>query len=289
MKKKLSQQYWEFAEIFSKKVSNQLSLHKNKVNHNIILEEVNNLILSSLYSMSLKQLKLIKVYLENYLKKGFIVLSDALYTSSVLFAKKSEGEWHFCIDCWKLNAIIKKNTYLLSLIEKTLAQLTRAKVFIKLDVRQVFYWIWMKKSVENLIIFHIRYRFYKYKVLFFSLCNSFAFFQRYINNVLFNYLNNFCTVYVNNILIYSDNLLKHNAQVKKMLQYFKKADLQVNIKKSKFSVQSIKFLSFIISTEDIAMNFEKITVVKNWSVSKFVKEIQFFLRFCNFYCNSLKK
>ena len=41
IKKKLPQQYWEFAEVFSKKASDQLSLHKNKVNHNIILEEVN--------------------------------------------------------------------------------------------------------------------------------------------------------------------------------------------------------------------------------------------------------
>ena len=71
-------------------MSDQLSLYKNKVNHNIILEEANNLILSSLYSMSLKQLKLIKIYLENHLKKDLIVLSDTLYTSSVLFAKKSE-------------------------------------------------------------------------------------------------------------------------------------------------------------------------------------------------------
>ena len=120
IKKKLPQQYWEFAKIFNKKVSDQLSLHKNKVNHNIVLKEINNLILSSLYSMSLKQLKLIKIYLENHLKKGFIVLSDTLYTSSVLFAKKFEEEWCFCIDYWKLNAIIKKNRYLLSLIEKTL-------------------------------------------------------------------------------------------------------------------------------------------------------------------------
>ena len=60
------------------------------MNHDIILKEVNNLILSSLYSMSLKQLKLIKIYLENHLKKGFIVLSDALYASSVLFTKKSK-------------------------------------------------------------------------------------------------------------------------------------------------------------------------------------------------------
>ena len=109
----------------------------------------------------------------------------------------------------------------------------------------------------------MRYKFYKYKVLSFSLCNEPAFFQRYINDVLFDYLDNFCTVYVNDILIYSDDPLEHKAQVKKVLQHLKKAGLQVNIKKSEFSVQSTKFLSFIISTEGIVMNPEKVAVVKN--------------------------
>ena len=176
IEEKLSSQYWEFVKIFSKKVSDQLSLHKNKVNHNIILKEENNLTSSSLYSMLLKQLKLIKIYLKDHLKKSFIVLSDSFYASSVLFAKKSEEKWHFCVDYWKLNTIIKKNRYLLFLIEKTLTWLIRAKIFIKLNVRQAFYWIQMKKSVENLITFCTRYRFYKYKILSFSLCNSSAFF-----------------------------------------------------------------------------------------------------------------
>ena len=78
--------------------SDQLPLHKDKVDHNIILKYENNLTSSSLYNMLLKQLKLIKAYLENHLKKDFIVLSNASYASSVLFAKKLEGGWHFCID-----------------------------------------------------------------------------------------------------------------------------------------------------------------------------------------------
>ena len=61
------------------------------MNHNIILKEKNNLTLSLLYSMSLKRLELVKAYLKNHLKKGFIVLSNASYTSSVLFVKKPEG------------------------------------------------------------------------------------------------------------------------------------------------------------------------------------------------------
>ena len=68
------------------------------MNNNIVLKEENNLISSPLYSMSLKQLELVKAYLKDHLKKGFIVLSDALYASPVLFVKKSGGGWHFCVD-----------------------------------------------------------------------------------------------------------------------------------------------------------------------------------------------
>ncbi len=98
VKKKLPHQYWEFVEVFSKVASDQLLLHKEKVNYNIILKDENNLTSSPLYSMSLKQLELVKAYLEDHLKKGFIVSSDAPYVSPVLFVKKSRGGWHFCVD-----------------------------------------------------------------------------------------------------------------------------------------------------------------------------------------------
>ena len=68
---------------------------------------------------------------------------------------------------------------------------------------------------------------------------------------------------MDDILIYSDDPLKHNVQVKKVLQCLKKAGLQVDIKKSEFSVQSTKFLGFIISTEGITMNPDKVSVIKD--------------------------
>jgi len=59
------------------------------------------------------------------------------------------------------------------------------------------------------MIFYTRYGFYKYKVLPFRLINRLAMYQRYINNVLFNYLNKFCIVYLDDILIYLNNKLKY--------------------------------------------------------------------------------
>ena len=90
IKNHLSSQYWEFTDVFSKAASDKLSEHKEKMNHDIMLKAENNLLLSLLYSIFLKYLKLVKKYLKDHLYKEFIVLSDAFYTSSVLFTKKSE-------------------------------------------------------------------------------------------------------------------------------------------------------------------------------------------------------
>jgi hypothetical protein len=66
--------------------------------------------------MSLKQLELVKTYLNNHLQKGFITYSNAPYASPVLFAKKPRGGWQFCVDYRKLNALTKKDAYLIPLI-----------------------------------------------------------------------------------------------------------------------------------------------------------------------------
>jgi len=58
---------------------------------------------------------------------------------------------------------------------------------------------------------------YKYKVLPFRLTNRLAIYQRYINNVLFNYLNDFYMAYLDNIIIYSKNKLEHKEHVYKVL------------------------------------------------------------------------
>jgi len=65
------------------------------------------------------------------------------------------------------------------------------------------------------------YSLYKYKVLLFGLTNSPTTYQQYINDVLFNYLDVFCTTYLDDILIYSDDPLEHKAHVKKVLDRLK--------------------------------------------------------------------
>ena len=78
-----------------------------------------------------------------------------------------------------------------------------------------------------------------------------------MNDVLWKFLNDFCSIYLNDILIYSKTRKKHVQHVRKMLQKLINSSLQINIKKCEFHKQKISFLKVLLSIEDIRMNFRK--------------------------------
>jgi hypothetical protein len=82
-----------------------------------------------------------------------------------------------------------------------------------------------------------------------------------MNDVLFDYLDDFCTAYLDDILIYSNNELEHEEHVHKVLERLRKAGLQADIKKLEFSVKRTKYLGFIISTDSIEADLEKTAVI----------------------------
>ncbi len=80
--------------------------------------------------------------------------------------------------------------------------------------------------------------------------------------MLFEYLDIFYTTYLDDILVYSNNELKHDSYIKLVLEKLCAISLQVNIKKYEFGVTKTKYLGFIISTNSIKINPEKAAVIK---------------------------
>ena len=121
----------------------------------------------------------------------------------------------------------------------------------------------MHSSSENLTIFIISFDFYKYHVMSFKLINNSTFYQHYMNDVLFDYLHQFCQIYLNDIIIYSKILKKHKQHVQLILNKLQEADLQININKCKFHVQKTIFLELLISIEELKINSRKMQAVVN--------------------------
>jgi len=124
----------------------------------------------------------------------------------------------------------------------------------------------------------------------FELVNVSSTFQRYINWVLQNFLNKFCSVYVNDILIFTDKSLhQHWDYVQRILLWLWEVDLQIDIDKCEFEVKSIKYLEFVLKVEKgVQINPQTMKTIMNWQISRSVKEVQSFINFANFYWKFIK-
>ena len=89
-----------------------------------------------------------------------------------MFIKKPNGGLRLYINYRKLNQLTRKDQYPLPLMDEIFARLSKAKIFTKLDIRQVFYRIRIDPDSEELTSFRTRYNSYKYKVLPFGLTNG---------------------------------------------------------------------------------------------------------------------
>jgi len=216
-----------------------------------------------LYLMSSYKLQKIKKYLEENLKKKFITLSKAFFTLLILFVEKKDDSFRFCMNYWKLNALIKRNHYSIFLIDEVLTWIQDSKYLTQFNIIIMFNKLRISSESENLTTFVTFFNVYKYKVMLFELINELAFFQHYINNVLFNCLHKFCQTYLNNILIYSKILKEHKTHVKEVLNKLREVDLQINIDKYEFKIQKISFLKSLIFINDLRINSWKVDVI--WS------------------------
>ncbi len=268
-------------------MTDQLFSH-HLYNHKIKLTDEKTSSWSHLYHMSDYKLQKMKNYLIEHLNKSFISFSSISYASLILFIEKKDNSLRFCVDYRKLNALIKWNRYFLLLIDETLACIQDSKYLTQLNIIVVFHKLRMHLSSEDLTIFIISFDFYKYHVMSFKLINDSTFYQHYINNVLFDYLHQFCQIYLDDIIIYSKTLKKHKWHVRLILHRLQETDLQMNINKCKFHVQKIFFLKLLLFIKELKMNFRKVQAVVEWSTSTNLTQMQFFINFCNFYQRFIK-
>ncbi len=282
IKAKLSSKYHEFLDVFDRAQLNKLFSHRF-YDHKIELISDSTSSHCRVYWMfSVKLLKVNNYLNENLLKK-FITSSQTFYFFLVLFALKANEDLRFCVNYRKLNVIFKRNRYSLSLIDEIVDKIVSCKHLTRLNIISRFNKLQMHFDSENYITFITALEAYKYKMLSFKLTNESIFFQQYMNDVLWDFLNDFCQVYLDDILIYSKTRKKHKDHVKLVLNRLREAELQMNIRKCEFNVEETVFLEVIVSELDLRMNSSKVTVIVSWITLINLKEIQSFVRFVNFY------
>lgn len=288
--------YHDFLDVFDYKKSESLPPLRGKgVDHAIDIEIQNGqeakVPWGPLYSMSREELLVLRKTLSELLDKGFIRVSNSPAAAPVLFVKKPGGGLRFCVDYRGLNQITRKDRYPLPLIYETLRNVSKAKWYTKLDVIAAFHKIRIAEGDEWKTAFRTRYGLYEWLVTPFGLANAPSTFQKYINWTLRDYLDVFCSAYVDDILIYSSgSRTEHQGHVRKVLNRLREAGLQIDIDKCEFETKATKYLGFVIDVDHgLKMDPEKVKAIENWEAPTSVKGVRGFLGFANFYRRFIQK
>jgi hypothetical protein len=158
----------------------------------------------------------LKKQIDELSEKGYIRPSTSPWAALVLFVEKKDGTKRMCINYRALNEVTSKNKYPLPRIEDLFDQLRGASVFSKIDLRSGYHQLRIRPLAIPKTTFIIKYGLYEFTVMSFGLTNVLAYFMYLMNNVFMDYLKKF-VVFIDDILIYSQNEQEHEEHLRKVL------------------------------------------------------------------------
>jgi len=138
------------------------------------------------------------------------------------------------MDYKKTNAITIVDAHLLSIVNDTVDKIGGKKYYTSINLASRYWQVEVDKNSQDITAFVTSWGFYQFNVMPFGLTNAPATFQRLINYVLYDYLNDFVVVYLDNILVCSDTFEEHLAHLRKVFIKLGEANLVIKLKKCKF-------------------------------------------------------
>jgi hypothetical protein len=176
----------------------------------------------------------LKKQIDELLEKGYIRPSTSSWAALVLFVEKMDGTKRMCIDYRSLNEVTIKNKYPQPRIEDLFDQLRRASVLSKINLRSGYHQLRIRPSDIPKTTFITKYGLYEFTVMSFGLTNVPAYFMYLMNSVFMDYHDKFVVVFIDDILIYSQNEQEHEEHLWKVLQRLRDCQLYAKLSKCEF-------------------------------------------------------
>ena len=178
--------------------------------------------------------------------------------------KKKDKSLSMCVDYHPLNAVTIKNKYPFPRIDILFDQLSKAKVFSKIDLRSGYHQIKIRPEDVPKTAFSTRYGLYEYLVMSFGLTNAPAYFVYLMNSVFMEELDKFVVVFIDDILIFSVNAEEHAEHLRVVLSRLREHKLYAKFSKCEFWLKKVPFLGHVLSDEGILVDPTKVQEVFDW-------------------------
>nr|GFA46102.1 putative reverse transcriptase domain-containing protein [Tanacetum cinerariifolium] len=181
--------------------------------------------------------------------KGFIRHSSSPWGAPVLFVRKKDGSFKMCIYYRELNKLMVKNRYPLPRIDDLFDQLQRSSVYSKIDLRSGYHQLRVREEDIPKTSFRTHYGHYEFQVMPFGFTNAPTVFMDLINRVCKPYLDKFVIVFIDDILIYSNDEKEHEEHLRQILELLKKEELYAKFSKYEFWIPKVQFLGHVIDNQ----------------------------------------
>ncbi|EGD83143.1 hypothetical protein PTSG_12079 [Salpingoeca rosetta] len=201
------------------------------------------------YRRSATERAVIEETVQQFLKDGVIKPSFSPWASPVVLVKKKSGEWRFCVDYRKLNAVTVPDAFPMPRLDDTLDNMGGASFFTTLDLASAYHQCPLAEDARQKTAFITHTGLYEFQVVPFGLRNAPAFFQRSMQAALAD-VRNAC-IYLDDILLFSSSFDEHIALLDKVLQRLQEVGLRLKPEKCHFLQRRTEYLGHIVSADGV--------------------------------------
>ena len=235
------------------------------------------------YRTPLVKRKLVEEAVADMLAEGVIRPSSSPYASPVTLVPKKDGTTRFCVDYRKLNSVTVRDQYPLPQIQDIFDQIGGSTIFSTLDLKAGYWQLPMEEESIAKTAFRCHMGHYEFLRMPFGLTNAPSVFQRTMDKVLASLIGKCVMVYIDDIVIYSENMDDHLAHIQLVFDCLRKAGLRLKPTKCSFGLPSVKLLGYIVNKDGIAADPEKIQAIQNLAPPTDIKGVRSFLGMTGFY------
>ena len=225
---------------------------------------------------------------EQMLRDGIIAPSVSPWNSPILVVPKKadasgKKKWRIVVDFRKLNEVTIGDSFPIPVISEILDTLGNSKYFSTIDCASGFLQVPVKLADQAKTAFSTREGHFQYKRMPFGLKGAPATFQRLMNTVLSGIQGIKCLVYMDDIVVFGENLKAHNDRLREVLERMRKYNLKLQPDKCEFLRKEVSYLGHVIGSTGVRPDEKRVEAVKSYPVPKTTRELKGFLGLAGYY------